>query len=63
MIYYPDKCFKTYKALSYFLMSVLMSAKLVHTIIQMNCMKSFQSNNLIKLGYNTIQIIYNIIQC
>lgn len=46
---------------SYFLMSVLMAAQRILIIIQMDSFQSFQSDSLIKLFQNAVQIIHDVI--
>lgn len=48
-------------ALAYFLMSVLVVADRIHTVIEMNCLESFKPDYTVKFFKNSVKIIHNVI--
>ena len=42
-------------------MSVFMCAKVIHTVIKVNCVKVFKTNDFIKLRDNPVKVVYNIV--
>ena len=48
-------------ALANFLMSVLVVADRIHTVIEMNCLESFKPDYTVKFFKNSVKIIHNVI--
>ena len=60
MIDYPNQCLQSDMSLPQFLMPVFVCTAWIHAVIEVNRIQPIQSNDLVKLGQNAVQVIDNV---